>query len=224
MRTLFIALAICLGTQLSAAEPNTLTDEEKKDGWKLLFDGKTLNGWNFWKTKKQLEDGQGWKVVDGTLSRVAKGGDIYSAEAYENYEFKIDWKTQGNSGIMIRVDPSQGGPIYKVAPEMQVDKNGGTKSTSPGGLYAIIDVGEVTFNKGGWNSVKIRMKDGVGTHWFNGKEVYTYTIGSDDWKERIAKSKWKKTKGYAETAKGHFGLQEHGANVSFRNIKIKVLK
>lgn len=72
--------------------------------------------------------------------------------------------------------------------------------------------------------MKIRLVNGEGTHWFNGHQVYSYTIGSEDWNSRIATSKWKNSKGFAETATGHIGLQDHGAAGSFRNVKIRVLE
>ena len=203
---------------------NQLTDQEKKDGWKLLFDGKTFAGWNNWKTKKALE-GEKWAIEDGALTLKKGGGDIYTAEPYENFELSLEWKTTGNSGILLRVDPKVKGPIYKVAPEMQIERDAGKRSTSAGGLYALYEIeGEKIIHPNGWNTVRIRLVDGKGTHWFNGKKLYEYTIGSDDWNARVAKSKFKNWKGFAETAKGHIGLQDHGATISFRNIKIKVIK
>ena len=83
---------------------------------------------------------------------------------------------------------------------------------------------EKKINPEGWNTVKIRLVDGKGTHWFNGQKVAEYEIGSADWKEKVAKSKFAKWEGFAETKKGHIGLQDHGAQVSFRNVKIKVIK
>lgn len=202
---------------------NELTEEEKAEGWKLLFDGETAKGWNSWRTKAPLELGK-WVVEDGTLTLQPGGGDIYTSEAYENFELSLEWKTTGNSGILIRVDPEAGGPIYKVAPEMQIERAMGESKTSTAALYDIIPVqGEKKLNEDGWNHVRIRMVNGEGTHWFNGHKIYTYKIGSDDWNERIANSKWKNTKGFAETAKGHIGLQDHGATVSFRNLKVRVL-
>lgn len=202
---------------------NALTAEEKADGWKLLFDGGTAKGWNSWKTKQPLELGS-WVVKDGVLTLQKGGGDIYTTDAFENYELSLEWKTTGNSGILIRVDPNAGGPIYSVAPEMQIERKMGDSDTSTGALYDIISVeGEKVIHEDGWNHVKIRMVNGEGTHWFNGHKIYSYKIGSDDWNERIAGSKWKNKKGFAETAKGHIGLQDHGAAVSFRNIKIREL-
>ncbi len=223
-----IGLALCLTGRVFAADdvpPNTLTEQEKADGWKLLFDGKTAEGWNSWKTKQPLELGQ-WVVEDGALTRESGGGDIYTAEAFENFELQLEWKTTGNSGILIRVNPAAGGAIYSVAPEMQIERSGGKGSTSAGGLYALYEIdceGDKIIHPDGWNTVRIRMVNGHGTHWFNGKQVADYQIGSEDWKARVAKSKFKNAKGFGETAKGHVGLQDHGAKVSFRNIKIRSL-
>ena len=94
---------------------NALTDEEKAAGWKLLFDGKTAAGWRSWNTKKPLELGK-WVVADGALTLGRGGGDIYTDEAFENFELELEWKTTGNSGILIRVNPAAGKAIYDVAP------------------------------------------------------------------------------------------------------------
>ena len=165
-----------------------LTAEEKADGWKLLFDGKTLDGWKLWKTKEPLKQG-GWKIQEGALSRVSKAGDIYTAGTYENFDLKLEWKSSGNSGIMIRIDGSLKGPIWRVAPEMQILNNTGTDKKSVAALYDLIAVeGDVEFKKDDWNSVRILMKDGTATHWFNGKKAYSYTIGSDDWKAMVERN------------------------------------
>ncbi len=202
---------------------NALTEEEEAEGWKLLFDGESAAGWNSWKTKQPLKLGQ-WVVENGVLTLGRGGGDIYTAEAFENFELSLEWKTTGNSGILIRVNPELGGPIYRVAPEMQIERKMGDRKTSTAALYDLYAVeGKKVINPDGWNHVRIRMVDGEGTHWFNGHQVYSYKIGSDDWKTRIAKSKWRTSKGFGETTQGHIGLQDHGAKVSFRNIKIRVL-
>lgn len=220
-----LTLAV-LAPVVAWAQPNTLTAKEKSEGWQLLFDGKSAAGWMSWKTKKALELDK-WVVEDGALTLKSGGGDIYTAEAYENFELSLEWKTKGNSGILIRVDPEAGGPIYKVAPEMQIERSKGKKSTDAGGLYALYDIaveGEKKIDPDGWNEVRIRLVNGKGTHWFNGQKVAEYEIGSDEWNERVAKSKFAKWEGFAETAKGHIGLQDHGAEVAFRNVKIRVIK
>lgn len=231
----FLALQASLVAQVRAKpllraadvkRPNVLTDAEKKQGFKLLFDGETAAGWSSWKTKKPLKLDK-WTVWAETLTLSKGGGDIYTTEKYENFELKLDWKTKGNGGILFRVDTAVKGPIYKVAPEMQIERTGGKGSTTAGGLYALYDIeceGEKIIHPDGWNSVTIRIVDGHGTHWFNGKKIADYQIGSDDWNARVAKSKFKNWKGFGETANGHIGLQDHGAKISFRNIKIRRLK
>lgn len=203
---------------------NALTEQERAEGWKLLFDGETVAGWNSWRTKSPLALDK-WSVENGALTLQPGGGDIYTADAFENFELSLEWKTTGNSGILIRVNPRAGGAIYAVAPEMQINRGMGSSDTSTAALYDIYPVeGEKVIHADGWNHVRIRMVNGRGTHWFNGHQVYSYEIGSDDWNTRIAGSKWKNAKGFAATAKGHIGLQDHGAKVAFRNIKLRVLK
>ena len=225
-KTIAFAIAVAM-SPLAFGEDNTLTAAEKKEGWKLLFDGKSATGWNSWKTKKPLKLGA-WVVEDGALTLKNKNaGDIYTTEAYENFELSLEWKTKGNSGILIRVNPEAGGPIYKVAPEVQIERSKGKASTDAGGLYALYPIaveGEKKINPDGWNTVRIRLVDGKGTHWFNGQKVAEYEIGSEDWNRKVAASKFAKWKGFAETRKGYLGLQDHGAQVSFRNVKIKVIK
>jgi len=224
--TIACAIAVVL-SPLALGETNSLTAAEKKAGWKLLFDGKSAAGWNSWKTKKPLKLGA-WVVEDGALTLKNKNaGDIYTADAYENFEFSLEWKTKGNSGILIRVNPEVSGPIYKVAPEMQIERSKGKASTDAGGLYALYPIaveGEKKINPDGWNTVRIRLVDGKGTHWFNGQKVAEYEIGSEDWNKKVAASKFANWKGFAETRKGYLGLQDHGAQVAFRNVKIKVIK
>jgi hypothetical protein len=225
-KTIACAIAVVL-SPLALGETNSLTAAEKKAGWKLLFDGKSAAGWNSWKTKKPLKLGA-WVVEDGALTLKNKNaGDIYTADAYENFEFSLEWKTKGNSGILIRVNPEVSGPIYKVAPEMQIERSKGKASTDAGGLYALYPIaveGEKKINPDGWNTVRIRLVDGKGTHWFNGQKVAEYEIGSEDWNKKVAASKFANWKGFAETRKGYLGLQDHGAQVAFRNVKIKVIK
>ncbi|MEO1844564.1 MAG: DUF1080 domain-containing protein, partial [Akkermansiaceae bacterium] len=103
----------------------------------------------------------------------------------------------------------------------------GKGSTDAGGLYALYPIeceGEKKINPNGWNSVKIRLVKGKGTHWFNGVKINEYEIGSKDWNAKVAASKFAKWEGFAETKKGHIGLQDHGAEVAFRNVKIRRIK
>lgn len=218
--TLILTLFLMAPSTKAADETtsNTLTAAEKKAGWKLLFDGKTLDGWMSWRGRKPLTAG-GWQAKDGTLHLKKGGGDIYTKDAFENYELELEWKTTGNSGIFIRVDTDAKGTIYSLAPEVQIERN--TRAE----LYALyFPKKKPTIHPDGWNKVRIRLVNGHGTHWINGEKLYEYQIGSDDWKARVGKSKFKNNlEKFGMKAKGHIGLQDHGASVSFRNIKIREL-
>lgn len=213
-----LGFAGLLHAEQASVPLNTLTEAEVKDGWKLLFDGKTLNGWMSWKTRKPLESGK-WTVQDGLLHLGEKGGgDIYTAELFENFVLSLEWKTEGNSGVFIRVDPTYKGAMHHLAPEMQVHKD------NAGELYELYPVKKPLLKRGDWNHVRIRMVGGHGTHWFNGEQVYDYQIGSDDWKERVNKSSFKKNMDrFGMTAKGHIGLQDWVPPVWYRNSKIRPL-
>ncbi len=226
-QTTLALAAVVLFVGLAGAGEKAPTDtaaQDKESGWQKLFDGESLQGWNSWRTKKPLT-GDGWTAKDGVLTLNKGGGDIYTAQAFENYELSLWWRTEGNSGILIRVNPEAKGAIYSVAPEVQVNTSMGDSKTSTAALYDIYAVtGKKVFHPNSWNHVLIRMVDGEGTHYFNGEKIYTYKIGSDDWNERIANSKWRNAKNFAGTAKGHIGLQDHGAKVMFRDIKIRELE
>jgi hypothetical protein len=220
MLTLIAALAL-------SAQDNTLTDEEKAAGFKLLFDGKTLDGWRGWKKDKPTE---AWKVVDGVLTLAGKGGDILTVEQYADFELKIDWRVApgGNSGIMYRVAETEGAP-YMTGPEYQVLDNakhgdGKNPKTSTASIYAVYaPAKDVSKPAGEWNSTRIVAKGKKIEHWLNGEKVAEAEIGSEDWNKRIAESKWNKAKKYGQEPKGHIDLQDHGDKVEYKNIKIRVL-
>jgi hypothetical protein len=211
-----------------ALQDNTLTDDEKSQGFKLLFDGKTLDGWRGWKKDKPTD---AWKVIDGVLTLTGKGGDILTVEQFENFELKIDWKISpgGNSGIMYRVTETEGQP-YMTGPEYQVlddAKHGDGKNgkTSSGSIYAVYAPAKaVTKPAGEWNSARIVVNGKKIEHWLNGEKVAEAEIGSEDWNKRIAESKWNKAKKYGQEPKGHIDLQDHGDKVEYKNIKIRVIK
>ena len=211
--------------------PNTLSEKEKADGWKLLFDGKSTKGWHRYKGKKV---GDRWKVVDGTLSLVHKdgkdGGDIVTDDTFDSFELSIEWKvTPGaNSGIMYRVEESEDSPGF-TGPEYQILDNakhpdGRKKETSAASCYGLYAPSEdVTTPVGEWNLARIVVKGDHVEHWLNGKKVVEYEFGSDDWNKRVAASKFKEFKKFGLVKKGEIDLQDHGDDVSYRNIKIRTL-
>jgi hypothetical protein len=195
-----------------------------------LFDGKTTNGWHSY-----LKTGPGaWKVVDGTLQLDPKArgqGDLVTDNEYENYELSLEWKIAegGNSGIIFGVheDPSLK-DTYLTGIEMQILDDAKAEDNKlathrAGALYDMHAPAYPAKPAGEWNKVKIRKDNGHLTFWLNGKKAIDTQIGGPEWKEMLDKSKFKNWKGFAAYPKGHIALQDHGAVVSFRNIKIKEL-
>jgi hypothetical protein len=195
-----------------------------------LFDGKTTDGWHSY-----LKKGPGaWKVVDGTLQLDPKAegqGDLVTDKEYENYDLSLEWKIAegGNSGIIIGVheDPSFGA-TYLTGIEMQVlDDQKAEDNKKPnhlaGSLYDMEAPAHAAKPAGEWNKVKILKLNGHLTFWLNGLKVIDTQIGSPEWNAMIDKSKFKTWKGFAAYPKGHIALQDHGAVVSFKDIKIKEL-
>lgn len=220
--------------------PNKLTEMEKEQGWKLLFDGETTNGWhNF--NKETI--GSSWKVVDGTLTldvemredghwQAKDGGDIISEGEYENYELTLEWKIQacGNSGIMYNVvETEEFDYPWQTGPEMQILDNACHPDAKfvthrAGDLYDMIACKYVTVKPAGeWNQVRLVVNNGKTEHWLNGRKVVEFTMFTPEWNEMIANSKFKDMEGFGQARKGRIALQDHGDKVWFRNIKIREL-
>jgi hypothetical protein len=230
MKPLLALLALTSFASLAfAAEHNTLTDAEKSAGWKLLFDGKDASA--HWRGYKKDSLPAEWVVEDGALLRKG-GGDIITKEKYESFEFAIDWKISegGNSGIMLKVLETEH-PPYWTGPEAQIQDNvKGTDPQKAGWMYQLYAADkDATKPVGEWNTFILKcQKTPKGTyaceHWMNGEKYVSYEIGSDDWKAKLAKSKFATWEGFGTAAAGHLCLQDHGNLVWFRNIKIRELK
>jgi hypothetical protein len=204
---------------------NTLTSEEEEQGWKLLFDGKTTNGWRGF--RQQTTPG-GWQVVDGALTRVGEGGDLITRDEFGDFELALEWKVAegGNSGIMYRVT-EDARATYETGPEMQVlddarHKDGESRLTAAGSAYGLYAApAGVVKPAGEWNAVRILVRGSHVEHWLNGVKVVEYELGSPDWKAKVEASKFKQWPGYGRAAKGHIALQDHGDRVAYRDIKIR---
>lgn len=225
MKSLILLFALAL---TSFAADNALTDAEKSGGWKLLFDGKDASAsWRGYK-KDALSDK--WVVKDGAMVLTGKGGgDIITKEQFESFELSIEWKISpgGNSGIMFKVLETAG-PPWNTGPEAQVQDNaGGHDPQKAGWMYALYPASvDTTKPVGEWNHFVLKcVKTAAGTyrceHTMNGTKYVEYEIGSADWDEKVAKSKFGKFPGFAKAGKAHICLQDHGNEVAFRNIKIR---
>lgn len=220
------------------AAHNTLSEYEKNAGWKLLFDGKSTQGWRKFKSQ---DIGSSWKVKDGVLYldavkregggwQVADGGDIITQDAYENYELSLEWKISqcGNSGIIFNVvESDEYDYVWQTGPEMQIlDNSCHPDAKFPthkaGDLYDMIETRYLTVKPAGeWNHVRIISNGGKVQFWLNGYRVVDFDMKSEDWNNMVAKSKFKGMPGFGKSTKGHIALQDHSDPVYFRNIKIK---
>ncbi len=218
--------------------PNTLSKKQKKEGWVLLFDGKTTDGWRGY--NKEAFPDKGWVVEDGTLHVIGSsrgeaggGGDLLYDKKYRNFELSLEWKVSegGNSGIFYLAQEIPGEPVWKSAPEMQILDNekhpdaklGVDGNRAAGALYDLIP-GDMKAVKpaGEWNQVKVLVYKGTVVHYVNGKQVLEYHLWTDDWKKMVLNSKFKDYEWFLNTAEeGYIVLQDHGDDVWFRNIMIR---
>lgn len=210
-----------------AQQANTLSAEEQRQGWRLMFDGKTTDGWRGYRMDSMP---LGWQVVDGNLTRVGGGGDIMSRDQFANFELLVEWNVapKGNSGILYRVMETEDYG-YKTGAEYQVlddagHQDGRSRLTAAGadyGLYA--SPAGVVKPAGEWNLARIVVNGNHVEHWLNGVKLLEYELGSADWEAKVAASKFNQWPGYGRAATGHIMLQDHGDRVSYRNLKIRVL-
>lgn len=224
-----LALAVC-SSPLFAGEPNTLTAQEKSAGWRLLFDGRTLQGWRGYKTEAI---GAGWQVQDGALVLTqGKAGDLVTQDEFADFEFEFEWKISegGNSGVIYRSGLGESAP-YRTGPEYQVLDNEKAADNKlgnhlAGSLYDLAN--EVPRNLpkpvGQWNSSRLVVKGWKVEHWLNGQKLVSIDLASAEGKAAIAKSKFKDWPKFASLAKGRIALQDHGNVVSFRSLRIRELK
>jgi len=221
---------LLLALPLLAAEPNTLTPEEKKDGWQLLFNGRDLEGWRIYgSTNKPLP---GWQIADGVLTKKGRipGGNIITEGKFTDYELSWEWKIaeKGNNGIKYLVTEerkSAPGPEYQMLdddghPDGRIGPKRQTAS-----LYDIFPPASDKTLKapGEWNHSRILIKGKLVEHWLNGAKVLSYELGSPELLEAISKSKFKNHKDFGTKIEGHIMLTDHSDECSFRNIKLRPL-
>jgi hypothetical protein len=236
MRYFYFAAVAAIMTfiALESYAQNTLTEQEKKDGWKLLFDGKSTSGWHIYKSDKVSPR---WKAANGELyldkAVTEGGGDIVTNGEYQDYEFAVEWNIDpcGNSGIIFNVvEDAKYDNTYNTGPEMQVLDNTCHPDAKiikhrAGDLYDLISCSKETVKPAGeWNQVRIVSKNSNMEFWLNGTKVVTFTMHTPAWDAMVAKSKFSSMAAFGKSKKGHLALQDHGDGVRYRNIKIRELK
>lgn len=230
--------------QTEEAAVNTLSAKEKEEGWILLFDGKSFEGWRGYNKQNMPA---AWSIEDDAIkingsgageAGAADGGDIIYDKKFKNFELTFDWKVSkgGNSGIFYLAREFDDLPIYRSAPEYQIldnqvhpdaklGKDGNRQSAS---LYDLIPAKPQNSNPSGeWNKGSIMVYKGTVVHGQNGENVLEYHLWTPEWEQMIENSKFKgwdeMLNAGGEERTGYIGLQDHGDDVWFRNIKLKVL-
>ncbi len=233
--SVLLAVALLAGMECMAQKHNVLTAKEKTDGWELLFDGKTLNGWRDYNGKTLTEP---WHVVDGCIQAKGDGSDasgyMVTDREFENFILSWDWKLSkgGNSGMLYHVvERPQYAVPYITGPEYQlIDEPNFPEKLEEwqktGADYAMHVPDKAKMNVrpyGEWNNSKIVFDNGHVEHWLNGKKILEFEAWTDDWHKLKNSGKWATAPEYGLAHKGVICLQDHGYPASFRNIKIKQL-
>ena len=222
---------------------NTISPLEAKDGWKLLWNGKTTEGWRG--ARLSTFPDKGWSITDGILkvhksggAESSNGGDIVTTKQYKNFMLKVDFKiTKGaNSGIKYFVDSEMNkGEGSAIGCEFQIldDENhpdaklGVKGNRTLGSLYDLIPSdrsGNFNFDKNGFNTALVIVRGNKVEHWLNGVKVVEYERNTQMFNALVAYSKYKNWPNFGNLAEGNILLQDHGDEVFFKNIKIKELK
>ncbi|MBI1932293.1 MAG: DUF1080 domain-containing protein [Ignavibacteriales bacterium] len=225
---------------------NALTEQEINDGWELMFDGKTFDGWRGIGIDS-VPQGH-WKIENGCIRKIKsgdvplrpdgqplKGGDLLTDKLYKNFEFQFEWKISegGNSGVKYNVDEqvsiSKGtsnalGFEYQVLDDSKND-DGVTPTHRSASLYDLFEAKDKILKPvGEFNSAKIIFNNNKGEHWLNGKKVVEYDLDSPEFNEAFKKSKYVNIENFTKHKIAHIVLQDHGSDCWYRNIKIKKLK
>jgi len=220
-------------------------ESSKKDGFVSIFDGKTFNGWRGY---NRTDMPTAWTIEDGAMkingsgkgeAGAKDGGDIIFDKKYKNFELTFEWKVAkgSNSGVFYLAQEVKDEPIYKSSPEYQILDNANHPDAKLGqdgnrqsaSLYDLIPaVPQNSKPFGEWNTGKILVYKGTVVHSQNGKNVLEFHLWTSDWKSMVENSKFKGWEKFinagGDNQEGFIGLQDHGDDVWYRNIKIKVLE
>jgi len=227
--------ALCFSTALitstcaddkESPAPNTLSASEKAAGWKLLFDGKKIEGWRSY--AKDSFPAEGWVIEGGTIHKQkdVRPGDIMTVDTYENFEFAWQWKLTegGNNGVKYMITKERKATVgheYQMIDDEKIkDPKSGNAS-----FYLVVAPAKDKPNRpmGEWNSSRIVVRGKHVEHWLNGAKVLEYDCGSPAVMEQVKQTKFKKYPGFGEKVAGHILLTDHKDPCWYRSLKIRVL-
>jgi hypothetical protein len=225
------ALALALWHAQAAETPaNTLTAAERAAGWKLLFDGTSLQGWRLY--GQPGPPGSGWQVQHGVLKKLAKvrGGDIITETKFGDFDLSWEWRLEpgANNGLKYLVTEQRTagpGPEYQMVDDVgHPDGRRGPKRQT-GSFYDVLPAPTTKPLKpvGEWNQSRVFLQGQHVEHWLNGVKLFDYELGSAALKEAVAASKFKNAPGFGDKIQGHIMLTDHQDECWFRNIKIREL-
>lgn len=216
-------------TEVAESNATQLSDAEIADGWQLLFDGISTDGWHSY----LKEDVEGWTVKYGELISEGGHGDLITDAEFGNFELTLDFRIspEGNSGIIYHViEDVQYPATYMTGPEYQLidDKGWSGELTDKQLTGANYDVHPPLVSNasppGTYNQARILVNGSHVEHWLNGEKVVEYERWTPEWEEKVANSKWKNVPSYGRAKSGKIALQDHGnGTTTFRNIKIRPL-
>ena len=232
MKQMVFAVAAMMGATVFCG--CTLAGPETSEGGRLLWDGKSADGWR--SAAGEAFPEKGWAMADGVLTVLPKnakgtGGDIITKAVYTNFILTAEFRltAAANSGIKYFFDPKvHGGTAleYQVLDAAHPDAAkgiGGNRKVAS--LYDVMPAVDAKPKPlGEWNSAMIVCKGNTVEHWLNGEKVLAFERGSEAFRAAVAKSKFSKYPSWGEQAAGHILLQDHQDSVSYRNIKINVLQ
>lgn len=234
MVAVMVGATTLFGNEACCAAVNLLTEQERQEGWRLLWDGKSGDGWRSIKTDSF--PARGWEIANGELTVLPKNagggaGDIITRETYSSFILKVDFRLTdaANSGIKYFFDPKRNGGTtleYQVLDAKHPDATKGRDGNrTVASLYDVMPaVGAKPKPVGEWNTAMIVSNGRQVEHWLNGEKVLAFERGSDAFRKAVSLSKFSKQPNWGEQEAGHILLQDHQDRVSYRNIKIKVLK
>ena len=210
-------------------QANTLSDAERRDGWRLLFDGTSLSAWRQYKGDAIPPE---WRVVDGMIVKNVPTEDIVTREQFGDFELSFDWKvaTGGNAGVFYRATEEYD-KVYWSAPEYQLlddpnARDGRDPLTSAGAAYGLYPAPRGAVRPAGeWNTGRIVARGSHIEHWLNGTKMADYEAGSPEWEAKVRGSKFVDWPNYGRARRGLIALQgDHSGDLNLRNIKIREIR